>query len=305
MPQSKPRSSPLTSRRAKAARTPKKLAQKVSQRVDRFDLYQRAVQCVEAEIDFVDATFKQIRGRQPTRLREDFCATGNTACEWVRRRTTNSAVGLDIDPVPLAWGQTHNVARLTPSQRDRVELRLGNVLEPHDVLGRFDIILAMNFSYWCFKTRAALKHYFSAAREALADDGILFLDYYGGSDSYKVLTEKRKVPHASKGEPAMTSYRGPFAYHWQQEYFHPISGEMGCRIHFSFPDGSRLRDAFTYSWRLWSVPEIRELLHDAGFKRVVVYWEGDDGKGGGDGNFTPNDQGEACPAYIGYISAER
>lgn len=277
----------------------------IAERVDPYDLYQRAVQCVEAEIDFVDATFKQIRKRQATRLREDFCATGNTACEWVRRRETNSAVGLDIDPAPLGWGHTHNVGRLTPAQRERVDLKLGNVLEAHEDLGKFDVILGMNFSYWCFKTRAALKHYFSVARSALVDDGILFLDYYGGSDAYKVLSEKRKIPHASKGEPALTEYKGPFEYRWQQEYFRPISGEMGCRIHFSFPDGSRLRDAFTYSWRLWSPPEIREVLLDAGFSRVVVYWEGDDGEGGGDGVFTPNEQGEACPSFIGYISAEK
>ena len=302
-----------TSRRTSSARSsPKKAPAKRKRRTtladlaDKHDLYQRAVQCVEAEIDFVDAEFTRLRSRTATRLREDFCGTGNTSCEWVRRRTTNIAVGLDIDPAPLTWGQQHWVPRLKPAQRERLELRLGNVLEPHpDLEGRMDMVLAMNFSYWCFKTRAALKHYFQCAHRALTTDGVMFLDYYGGSDSYRLLTEKRKVPLASRGEPALTDYKGPFVYHWHQESFNPITGEMAANIHFSLPDGSKMKNAFSYHWRLWTLPDIRELLHEAGFSKTTVYWEGDDNKGGGNGEFTPSEVGECCPAFIGYISAEK
>lgn len=285
---------------------PKKRKTTLADLVDKHDLYQRAVQCVEAEIDFVDDMFTKIRGRTATRLREDFCGTGNTSCEWVRRRPTNVAVGIDLDPEPLSWGQTHWVPRLTPEQQSRLELRLGNVLEPHaDLDGKLDIVLAMNFSYWLFKARAALKHYFQCAHRTLTSDGVFFLDYYGGADAYKVITEKRRIPLASRGEIALTDYMGPFVYHWEQRTFNPINGEMDAAIHFSFPDGSRLDNAFVYNWRLWSVPEIRELLHEAGFRKTTIYWEGDDGKGGGNGEFSASEVGEACPAYIGYISAEK
>ena len=83
---------------------------------DRHVLYEAAVQCVEAEIDFVDAEFKRLRGRRAQVLREDFCGTANTSCEWVRRRRDNIAVGVDIDADVLAWGREHHVAGLKPAE---------------------------------------------------------------------------------------------------------------------------------------------------------------------------------------------
>ena len=41
-------------------------------KADRHILYQRAVQCVESEIDMVDETFRILRGRDAKTLREDF-----------------------------------------------------------------------------------------------------------------------------------------------------------------------------------------------------------------------------------------
>lgn len=263
---------------------------------DPYDLYQRAVQCVEAEIDFVDATFKTLRGRRAVHLREDFCASANSACEWVRRRRGNTALGLDIDAAPLAWGRGHTVSALTPAQRARLELRRASVLGRHaDLRGRFDIILGMNFSYYCFTKRGVLLEYFRRARGALSPDGVLFLDYMGGSDSHRELRERRVVGRG----------RRAFTYIWHQQKFNPITADIRCAIHFAFPDGSRLRDAFVYNWRLWGLAEIQDVLRDAGFSRITVYWEGDDGDGGGDGEFKPSTEGDACAGYIGYISAER
>lgn len=279
-------------------RAPAKPALTKAQAGDRHDLYQRAVQCVEAEIDFVDAEFKRLRKRTAVRLREDFCGTGNTSCEWVRRRRTNYAVGVDLDPEPLAWGQANNASKLSPAQRARLRLEQGNVLDDHSrTLGRFDAVLAMNFSYWCFRERAALAHYFRRAYESLADDGVFFLDFYGGPDAVRELKERR--PIGRKG--AKNSY----TYIWDQAEYDPISSNCTCYIHFAFPDGSRIRRAFSYHWRVWTIPELRELLHEAGFARTTVYWEGDDGKGSGNGEFTPAERGEACASYICYISAER
>ena len=52
-------------------------------------------------------------------------------------------------------------------------------------------------------------------------------------------------------------------------------------------------------------PEIRELLAEAGFSDVKVYWEGDDGEGEGDGEFKPVETGDADPAFICYIAAQK
>ena len=81
---------------------------------------------------------------------------------------------------------------------------------------------------------------------------------------------------------------------------------MRCHIHFAFPDGSRLKKAFTYDWRLWTLPEIRELLDEAGFSRITVYWEGIDKKTGeGNGKYKPATVGEADPGWIVFITAEK
>ena len=52
---------------------------------------------------------------------------------------------------------------------------------------------------------------------------------------------------------------------------------------------------------MWSIPEIRELLEEAGFKSSVVYWEGTDKDGDGDGEFYQVTEGEECESWIAYI----
>jgi SAM-dependent methyltransferase len=278
-----------------------------AQTADRHDLYQRSVQSVEAEIDFVDYLYRKHRGRPATLLREDFCGTAYTSCEWARRRWRNFAVGVDLDPRALEWGIRHNLAALTPDQRSRVELHCDNVLHvekyhPEGSRRRrgFDLILAMNFSYWCFKERATMLRYFRAVRRSLAPGGMFFLDFYGGPDALREMTERRRIAAERKSGAIATG----FTYLWEQKRYDPITGDLLCYIHFRLKDGSAIRRAFRYDWRLWTIPELRDILHDAGFGRSTVYWEGDDGKGGGNGVFRPARHGEACEAYIAYIVAE-
>ena len=72
-----------------------------------------------------------------------------------------------------------------------------------------------------------------------------------------------------------------------------------------FPDGTKIKLAFTYDWRLWTLPELTELLAEAGFSKTRVLWEGDDGDGGGNGEFTEQATGVADLAWIAYIVAEK
>jgi SAM-dependent methyltransferase len=259
------------------------------------ELYQLSVQNVEAEIDFIDETFEQIRGRKAITLREDFCGTGNTSAEWVRRRASNTAIGLDLDQPTLDYGIETHVLKLDIDAQKRISLINRNVLTPGDASGS-DCVLAMNFSYWLFKTRDELRNYFKAVRESLGSDGVFFLDHYGGSEAMLEAKEKKKIDE------------GPgrvFTYVWEQKHFNPITGEMECRIHFKFPDKTKIKDAFVYHWRLWSLPEIRELLSEAGFANVHVYWEGEDedDEGEGNGEYEATLQGTADPAFISYIVA--
>lgn len=264
--------------------------QSMADKADRHLLYEESVQCVEAEIDFVDETFKQLRGRTAKHLREDFCGTGNTSCEWVRRRNTNHAIGVDLDSEVLEWGRENKVSALKPAQAKRIELRNEDVLQAET--GVMDIVLAMNFSYWLFEERPLLRHYFERVRATLADDGILFLDAFGGYDAPRVLKERTKFKKHT--------------YIWEQAAFNPINNHMRCHIHFKMKDGSKLEKAFSYEWRMWSLPEIRELLLEAGFSKATVYWQGDDEETGeGDGEFYPTEEGDADAGWIAYVVAEK
>ncbi|WP_342450054.1 class I SAM-dependent methyltransferase [Thiorhodococcus minor] len=266
----------------------------IADQVDRHRLYELAVQSPSAEVDLVDRTFRMLRGRSARLLREDFCGTGAVCCEWVRRRRTNRAWGLDLDAEVLDWGLQHNVAALDEAARARVALRQADVLEPQ--AQPVDMVLAMNFSYWLLRRRSAILSYFRRVRESLREDGVLFLDAYGGYDAFRVLSEERRVSDPDGRD---------FTYVWDQTAYDPISGRLQCDIHFRFDDGSGLERAFSYDWRLWTLPEIRELLAEAGFARTLVYWQGWDEDDEPDGNFLPVETGEPDAGWIAYLSAEK
>ncbi|MFO7180427.1 MAG: class I SAM-dependent methyltransferase [Pseudomonadota bacterium] len=225
---------------------------------DKHALYERSVQDPEAEIDFIDRVFRAARGRAPVSLCEDFCGTALLAATWVKRSPERTAIGIDIDKSVLAWGTEHNLAPIGEPGR-RVQLFRRDVREPMPGRG-VDVLVALNFSYWIFQTRAEMRGYFERARRALGRDGVFVLDAYGGWESQEPMLEERAV-------------RGGFTYVWDQDSFDPITHRAVNHIHFRFKDGTKLERAFTYEWRFWTLPEIRELLEEAGFGDVRVYWD--------------------------------
>jgi len=261
-----------------------------AQLADRHHLYQESVQDTVSEIDFIEETWAALRKRPAEMLREDFCGTANTACEWIRRDPQHYAMGIDLDSEVLNWGRINNLEQLGSEQQSRLRLLQQNVL---DVSGELaDIVLAMNFSYFLFLHREDLLEYFRCVHDGLVDDGIFFLDAYGGYDAPREIEEERECEG--------------FTYAWEQASFNPIDSSMTCHIHFRFPDGSSLEKAFSYYWRLWTLPEIRELLVEAGFSDVVVYWEGTDTKNNeGNGIYAPATVGDADPGWVCYIVAQR
>jgi hypothetical protein len=260
--------------------------------LDRHRLYERAVQCPEAEVDFLLQRFRGLRGRDPTLLREDFCGTAAVCREWVCRGDGHRALGIDLDADVLAWGRARASSTLNADQLSRLRLLQADVrsarTEP------MDMVAAMNFSYWLFQDREQLRGYFRAVRAALTGDGVFFLDAYGGYDAFREIVEEREVDDDE----------GRFTYRWEQSRYNPIDGAMDCHIHFAFPDGTELPRAFSYRWRLWTLPEVRELLAEAGFRRVLVYWQGWDEDGEPDGCFEPAEEADADAGWICYLSAE-
>lgn len=268
-----------------------KKATPMAARMDRHDCYQKAVQGVEAEIDFVEETFQTLRGRKPTLIREDFCGTANSSCEFVKRRRTNHAIGVDLDQPTLDWGLEHNISKLPASAQSRIKLVNDDVRRVSDE--PVDAVLAMNFSYNVFMDRETMIGYYRSVRESLADGGLFILDAYGGYEAYKECREKRKI-------------NKDFTYIWEQSKYSPITGIMECHIHFHFADGSKMNRAFSYRWRLWTLPEVREMLIEAGFSRATVYWEGEEEDSDeGNGIFEPDEEGTADPSWVCYIVAEK
>jgi len=258
----------------------------LADKADKHILYEQAVQCVEAEIDFVDETFERIRGRKPTSLREDFCGTANSSCEWVKRRDSNIAYSVDLDAEVLAWGQKHHIEKLNENQQQRVNTIVADVMNSN--VEQSDVVLAMNFSYWIFKQRETMVSYYRSVYESLVDDGVFILDSFGGYEAFQEMEESTK--HSG------------FTYVWDQSHYNPISGDSLFHIHFKFKDGSKLKKAFTYDWRIWTLPEITEMLAEAGFT-ASVYWEGSDEDGDGNGEFEETREGEADAGWIAYIVA--
>lgn len=276
----------------KAAKGRGKKKPTMADEADKYELYQASVQAPDVEVKTLRKLYREVRGKdkKPRVLREDFSGTGAISCEWVKGSKERVSYAVDLDPETHEWGQARNLTQLKPRQQERVHWVLGDVrtarTEPAD------IIAALNFSYFIFKTRDELRAYFKAARDHLKKDGVLITDVFGG---YEVLEDDRQEVQRHKG----------FRYVWDQHKLNPITHDYQFYIHFAFKDGSRLDRAFGYDWRLWSIPEICELMREAGFSRVDVYWEESDDDGEGNGVYTRQEDADADPAWLAYIVGVR
>ncbi len=261
-----------------------------AQREDRYALYETSVQEPDADAALISRIYKKHFARPPRLLREDFCGTALLACRWVALHAENRAWGIDLDAEPLEWGRLHNVSQLRLHQAARIKLIEGDVLDVGHA--KVDVTAAFNFSFFTFDTRPALRRYFERARATLGPEGLLMLDAYGGADSQRTGREPRRVDG--------------FTYVWDQHRFDPITHSVTNFIHFEFKDGSRKPRAFRYDWRLWTLPEIQELLLEAGFRSVAVYWEGTDRyTGEANGVFSRRERAPDDPAWVAYIDALR
>ncbi len=151
---------------------------------DIHKMYQESVQCVEAEIDFVEATYKAIRGNEARYLREDFSGTGQTAGEWVDRNPRNRAWAVDLEKSVLDWGRDN----VLPQLKNKDNLTFVEADVRNSGLQEMDIVLAMNFSYFLFMERPTMIDYFKSVKDSLEETGIFFLDAFGGYEAAKELT---------------------------------------------------------------------------------------------------------------------
>lgn len=250
----------------------------------KYKLYEASVQNHMADIEFIQEEFKKMRGREPKTLREDFGGTGAMACDWVKESKDNRAWAIDLDPEPVEYGKATHLVRLNDEEKTRMEYVMGNVLDDYDMMN--DVTVAFNFSYFIFKKRAELLKYFKQVRKNLNKDGAFFVDIFGGTECFQEMVEETEFKKHS--------------YFWDCDSYNPLTNEVLYYIHFK-SKGTKYEKVFTYDWRHWTVREITELMEEAGFSKVVTYWEGEDEDGDGDGEFYESKVEENCESWVTYI----
>lgn len=222
---------------------------------DPYSLYERAVQEPDVELGLLERALRRA-GRPAKRLREDFSGTGLFSARWVAAGPERSAVAVDIDPAVHEWGRAHHGSALGSASRRlhwvRADVRRGPP-------GPFDAVVALNFSYQAFRTRPALKDYLSGARRALAPGGVLMLDAFGGWLAQQGLIDRRRLGHG-------------VTYLWEQGPLDPVTHRVSASISFALPGGRRA-SPFHYDWRLWTLPELTDLLEEVGFADVAILWD--------------------------------
>lgn len=273
----------------------------------KFLLYQQSVQSPKGDISYLQKFFLMyVGGRLPLHLQEDFCGTALLSTEWLRNDSRRTAVGVDLDLEALDWCIENNMDKVGADGYSRISLFHGNVLQPleaklvnfesQEIINNIrskdckddsesnelqsavqvgsststddlymkrnvqlvprDIVCAFNYSCCCLHKRAELVLYFKHVLGVLSKKGGIFvMDLYGGTSSESKLRLQRRFPN--------------FTYIWEQAEFDIIGRKTRISLHFHLQKQQRkLRHAFSYSWRLWSLPEIKDCLEEAGFQSV-------------------------------------
>lgn len=225
----------------------------------RYFLYEHSVQSAEWQIREMPRFHKKFTGRTPFSMREDFCGTGKISNEWVKKSSKHRALGIDLDPEPIAYGKKNHTGLLNPISQKRLSYFCQDVRIP--TREKFDMIGAHNFSFFIFHERSELLAYAKAALKSLNKNGTFFLEMAGGSgfieESFH--SEKIKIPGYGK-----------IKYVWETHQYDAVMKTCDYAIHFQLPTKKWINDAFTYHWRLWEIREVREILLEAGFSKTVV-----------------------------------
>ncbi|MGV6815464.1 MAG: hypothetical protein ACWA5W_10730 [Phycisphaerales bacterium] len=215
---------------------------------DKHDLYEL---CVQSPKDLVPL-LRAVHGGEPKVLGEDFSGTAALSHLWVERNECK-AIAVDLDNESLHKRGDH----------DLIVKRECDVLEADDSC---DLLFVGNFSIGYLHSREELVGYLKHVRSRLTQGGVFICDTYGGESAYTLGGVHRAHPM-----PGGKLCR----YTWEQHEADPTTGMVTNLIHFRVERAGviefELEDAFVYEWRLWSIPELRDAMMDAGFKETLVY----------------------------------
>lgn len=228
---------------------------------DRFYFYELAV----TNADMLARFCRALHPGQPRVLREDFSGTAALARAWLALHPAHRAIAVDHDPKVLARAGS-DAARL--GRRGHLRTIGKDVLH---AFARADVIAATNFPLGYFHTRDELVRYLTVTRTRLSPKGLFLADLYGGASAFATGVTKRTI-RESDGPGRRRGQR--FTYLWDQQDANAVTGMVHNAIHFLYRAGGKtrtIRNAFTYHWRLWSIPELTDALHEAGFRGVECH----------------------------------
>ena len=221
------------------------------------DLYEVCVQSPKHVVDLLRA----IHGEEPLLLGEDFAGSGAVSRAWVAQSGEHRAWCVDRDATAL-------------SRCDGVERLQTRAADVTDESAAVDTIWVGNFSIGYHHDRPSLMAYLRHVRSRLKPSGVFVCDTYGGETAYT-----RGEVHRYHQLPKQLAPDGAggwrVRYTWEQREAHPLTGMVTNALHFRIERAgvieTELIDAFIYHWRLWSVPELRDAMREAGFTSTGVY----------------------------------
>lgn len=236
--------------------------------MDIHDLYEL---CVQSPGD-VAVMLRAIHGGRPRVLGEDFAGTAALSRVWCQGDPEAHAIAVDLSGELLTRA----------TSEARVQCVVGDVrraTEPDT--HRADVIFVGNFSIGYLHTRAELVAYLRRSAARLNAGGVFVCDTYGGESAFRIGSVERLHPVPAEAARAMTGQAGAVRvrYTWEQREADPLTGMVTCVLHFRIERGQgkareviqEHTDAFVYRWRLWSVPELRDALGEAGLATTAVY----------------------------------
>ncbi len=221
--------------------------------LDKHDLYEL---CVQSPGELAPM-LRAIHGGDPRVLGEDFAGTAALSYLWAESGPEARAVAVDLDASALMRRPEH----------PRVQRIIGDVRAATGAgTHACDVLFVGNFSIGYLHSRAELVGYLRHARSRLNPAGVFVCETYGGESAFLTgeVTRDHRLPGGRR-----------VRYTWEQREANPLTGMVTDVLHFQVDRAGdielRLADAFVYRWRLWSVPELRDAMAEAGFAATEVY----------------------------------
>ncbi|CAM8897958.1 unnamed protein product [Rhodiola kirilowii] len=237
----------------------------------KFSLYQQSVQSPKGDISYLLKFFLMyVGGRVPLHFQEDFCGTALLSTEWIRNDTRRTAIGLDLDLEALEWCLENNVSKIGSDGYSRISLFHGNVLQPGE-----SVLLKCRIRE--LMSDIKLQSLQDDAKPDSVDSSIQMNSNMATDEKFQknsLLLPARDIICAFNYSCCCLHKRGELVtyfrhYIWEQEEFDIVQRKTRISLHFHLKkQQKKIRHAFSYSWRLWSLPEIKDCMEEAGFQSV-------------------------------------